>query len=798
MARRSRVTSSLPLLGLLSCLLLLPPTGFGSPDATDVLSVHECSYIVSSRHPPLLHLSSFSAAAASAVEPNKTAAAQAAAPPTTGEAPPPAADLTAAAAAAAATQSASFSSSPVPSSSSPSHYRRSPSACWSRIEMRCYAGPHGMALRSEALRRKLRAYNEYRRECSAKENRTALKAKLTGGIPTECRYLLWSSKSGDGQGNQYVSLVSAFVYALVTNRIFLLLAEQGPAKLMCDPFQGGNGGSWSGGAADEGGGSSSAGGGGDAGAADTSGDSGGGSAGAGAGAGVGVGAGDGDGAAAADSSGGKSGAERWFVFEDNQEELWAATVLAMQQVEEYFTVRVQAMANGTSDSMPVPPALGVTIYHFTTNMSLFFCASEQRWLARVPALLLQANQFFLTPLFYITSFRRHLSDLFPSGRIFQTISQLIMFPQNHLWAAITQNIHARAAPAAARIGLQLRHWHEDTVRDAATCIEAALLKPELAEARLVRLDGGLAAEVGTASPSAFAASAAAGAAAGNSGGVAGSGSEGDVSSSISGNSIGSSSGSDSPGEKVESVAGARGVSERVSVRDVTAVVIASLNPHVCFNVSQLLFRSTDPLTNITYTSGAPGASDGINRGSSGYEGGGGVKDERGEKDERGGGVATQGSQSTSADSLEAAFSAVPSTGMAREALVSSSSISNGSIALERITVETSQTGLQSELEHAIVDIYSLALACDVVLTFPASTFGYLVSSLFARPAFFIERSCYKAPMEPCMHHAPPPFQCPGGGGNITSDYEGLRLAGVPLQRCPDSYDGVLLRQDIVK
>ncbi|CAI7865791.1 unnamed protein product [Closterium sp. NIES-53] len=719
-------------------------------------------------------------------------------------------------------------------------YHRPAHLCWSKAEMPCYAGSRGMAARSETLKRKLRAYHEYRRECDAKENITSLKTKLRAGNATECRYLLWHFKPGDGQGNQFISLVSAFVYALLTNRVFLLLTGMGPAKLMCQPFEGARWFVYS-----------------------------------------------------------DVPDERWDATlvgmriayqyfpervaaiqngtSDTMDvpniERWDASLVGMRIAYQYFPDRVAAIQNGTSDTMDVPniptcvnaaaspltylttiafpshlpthpslpphslfpPSLPlrtspptsaqVSLHHTEQNTSLFFCPSEQQWLARVPSLLLLANQFFLPSLFHHPSFRRHIQDLFPSGRIFQTVSQLIMFPNNRLWAAITDNIHRRAAPAAARVGLQLRHCSADIISQAAECVVRVAQGDAVAEARRERekkegereaggepggvgaVGGvgrageggavvgsgaaaaaaapgtgeattaygmGVASEEGTSAAVAVAlalekggapaaAAAAAAAAAGATGAPDGSGST-----SESGGSVSRPSSS-------------------------TVVLIAALYEYAPYNLSLLLFPSA-PSSPLTYTKVilTDSSSNDTSNSSAGADNG-----------TQTGSLATHSSSTTAittstetttninSSSSAATPDLTPSSTVisipASSSDISNSSIiSNGTFSLDRLTTETAQTGLDTEVQHAIIDIYTLALASDAILIFPTSTFGYLLSSLFGRPAFFVSQGCQPAPLEPCYQHPPQPHQCSDG-----------QLVGVPpfsdlFGICPDVFNGLSL------
>ncbi|CAI5462808.1 unnamed protein product [Closterium sp. Yama58-4] len=626
-------------------------------------------------------------------------------------------------------------------------YHRPPHLCWSKAEIPCYAGSHGMAERSETLKRKLRAYHEYRRDCDAKENITSLKSKLRGANATQCKYLLWHFSPGDGQGNQYISLVSAFVYALLTNRVFLLLTERGPGKLMCQPFEG----------------------------------------------------------------------APWFVFSDVKGELWDAEVLHIKLAYPYFQERVKAMQNGTSDTMPLPNVANINLQHNMANTSIFFCESEQQWLARVPSLLLRSNQYFLPALLYHPSFRRHIRDLFPSGRIFQTVSQLIMFPNNRLWAAITDNIHHRVAPAAARVGLQLRQSSEGIIAQAAECIVQVMQGDVVAAARREREKGDGEREAGV-EPGGVGAGGGGvgeegegGAAVGGGGGAL----NGTGEATAYGMGVASEEGTaaalavaralevgGAPAAAAAAAAEAARGGESGSMSDSgggvsassssTVVLIAALNEFAPYNLSLLLFPNASSSPPLTYTkivvTDSPDNATTDNSTSAAIPTSTGTTTTTA--------TTTNSSNSNITSSSDAALDLTPVSTVASippssSTITNSTIISNGTFSLDRLTTETSQTGLDAELQHAIIDIYTVALASDTILVFPASTFGYLLSSLFGRPAFFAAKTCQEAPLEPCYHHPPQPHQCPGGlhvGGPPFNESD----PELPFARCPDASGGLLL------
>ena len=86
---------------------------------------------------------------------------------------------------------------------------------------------------SAYLIEKLRGYEQRHRKCAEVAKRFS-----PGAAPEElgdCRFAVWIM-NGNGLGNRIVSLVSSFVYALVTNRVLLLSPGNQIDMLLCEPF----------------------------------------------------------------------------------------------------------------------------------------------------------------------------------------------------------------------------------------------------------------------------------------------------------------------------------------------------------------------------------------------------------------------------------------------------------------------------------------------------------------------------------------------------------------------------------
>uniref|UniRef100_A0A0D9X6S5 Fucosyltransferase n=1 Tax=Leersia perrieri TaxID=77586 RepID=A0A0D9X6S5_9ORYZ len=113
--------------------------------------------------------------------------------------------------------------------------------CRSRYESSQYY-KHFPYAASPYLLSKLRAYEARHRRCAPG---TPLYAKAIDQLrsnpnrsveSTECRYIVWLPF--DGLGNRMLSMVSGFLYALLTDRVLLVDLPQDSSDLFCEPFPG--------------------------------------------------------------------------------------------------------------------------------------------------------------------------------------------------------------------------------------------------------------------------------------------------------------------------------------------------------------------------------------------------------------------------------------------------------------------------------------------------------------------------------------------------------------------------------
>ncbi|XP_065867388.1 galactoside 2-alpha-L-fucosyltransferase-like [Euphorbia lathyris] len=111
------------------------------------------------------------------------------------------------------------------------------SSCLSRYHSVRYRriSPHKP---SPFLLAKLRNYEKLHARCGP--NTESYNKTLKGlteshtSIPTVCKYVIW--RPVNGLGNRMISIVSSFLYAILTNRVLLVYNGTDMANLFCEPF----------------------------------------------------------------------------------------------------------------------------------------------------------------------------------------------------------------------------------------------------------------------------------------------------------------------------------------------------------------------------------------------------------------------------------------------------------------------------------------------------------------------------------------------------------------------------------
>ncbi|ERN15847.1 galactoside 2-alpha-L-fucosyltransferase [Amborella trichopoda] len=88
---------------------------------------------------------------------------------------------------------------------------------------------------SQELTTILEKYFSMHQRCVAKDLATLANAYSSGGRPL-CQYVIWGA-SGDGLGNRLMSLMSAFLYSILSARVLLIDYPEW-RELFCEPFLG--------------------------------------------------------------------------------------------------------------------------------------------------------------------------------------------------------------------------------------------------------------------------------------------------------------------------------------------------------------------------------------------------------------------------------------------------------------------------------------------------------------------------------------------------------------------------------
>ena len=111
-------------------------------------------------------------------------------------------------------------------------------ACRSRYESWRYYKYFPYAA-SPYLQRKLRAYEARHRRCAPgtplyAKSVEQLRSGRSADAGMECSYVVWLPF--DGLGNRMLSMVSGFLYALLTDRVFLVALPPDSTDIFCEPF----------------------------------------------------------------------------------------------------------------------------------------------------------------------------------------------------------------------------------------------------------------------------------------------------------------------------------------------------------------------------------------------------------------------------------------------------------------------------------------------------------------------------------------------------------------------------------
>ncbi|KAJ1258559.1 hypothetical protein BS78_10G084800 [Paspalum vaginatum] len=251
---------------------------------------------------------------------------------------------------------------------------------------------------SSYLQHKLREYEARHRKCAPG---TPLYAKSTEQLRSgrsteamECNYLVWLPF--EGLGNRMLSLLSTFVYALLTGRVVLVHSPRAAddfAGLFCEPFPNTT---WV--------------------------------------------------------------LPPDFPVANLSRLGWSPDQAYRNLLAKRKIANDPAKAKATDDVGSVPPYVFVNVAHEHRFMdTLFFCSNDQGVLARVNWLLVYSDLYFVPSLYAVPAFRVELRRLFPAKEsAAHLLARYLFHPSNSVWGMVTRYYHSYLAQATRRVGVQIR------------------------------------------------------------------------------------------------------------------------------------------------------------------------------------------------------------------------------------------------------------------------------------------------------------------------------------------------------
>ncbi|KAF0887543.1 hypothetical protein E2562_002272 [Oryza meyeriana var. granulata] len=122
--------------------------------------------------------------------------------------------------------------------------------------------------------------------------------------------------------------------------------------------------------------------------------------------------------------------------------------------------------------LSVPPYVYLHLAHDLRDTDeRFYCNDDQLVLAKVNWLLLQRDLYLVPSLYAIPEFQDELRWLFPAKEsVTHLLGRYLLHPSNSVWGMVTRYYHSYLAPAAERIGVQIRmfSWASIPIDDMST------------------------------------------------------------------------------------------------------------------------------------------------------------------------------------------------------------------------------------------------------------------------------------------------------------------------------------------
>lgn len=240
----------------------------------------------------------------------------------------------------------------------------------------------------------LREYEALHQRCVGNHNLTEL--FVAGKVPEGCKYLVW--KEQDGKGNQIMSLVSAFIYSLLTKRTLLTMPSLGHVDgslhhLLCEPFPGS---SWK------------------------------------------------------------------LPPDFPLDAMLQQTDVQWDYFHKVDNLTKNGSESYLDASSTISPSrLYITLSNYNVpdhEDRRFFCPAEQTLLSRIPWLVLKSNNYIAAGFYFLPEYRQALNQLFPDRAMFLHAGRYLLNPRNDIWGRITRFYDGYLLNADKKIGIQVRSW----------------------------------------------------------------------------------------------------------------------------------------------------------------------------------------------------------------------------------------------------------------------------------------------------------------------------------------------------
>uniref|UniRef100_A0A0D3GZ49 Fucosyltransferase n=1 Tax=Oryza barthii TaxID=65489 RepID=A0A0D3GZ49_9ORYZ len=274
---------------------------------------------------------------------------------------------------------------------------------------------------------KLRAYEARHRRCAPGTplyNRSVEQlrsGRSAGGV--ECNYVVWLPF--DGLGNRMLSMVSGFLYALLTDRVLLVDLPHDSSDLFCEPFPGAT---W---------------------------------------------------LLPPDFP-----VANLFGLGPRPEQSYT-TLLNKKKITAVVNNDDDPASKNATAVLPPPPAYVYLSLGYQMADKLFFCGDDQRALAKVNWLLLYSDLYFVPSLYSVAEFNGELRRLFPAKEsACHLLARYLLHPTNAVWGMVTRYYNSYLAQASRHIGVQIRMFNfasipvDDLYNQILTCSRQEHVLPE--------------------------------------------------------------------------------------------------------------------------------------------------------------------------------------------------------------------------------------------------------------------------------------------------------------------------------